>query len=110
MAAEPFDQRRLAGPDRATDAYAQWIAAGGIGSTHERNSLVYWVSCCMEQRSTIGTAVPQSSSFVVSALATADSATGIRAASARWPSVWPRSDERRVGKECVSTCRSRGSP
>src|SRR3546814_18797183 len=22
----------------------------------------------------------------------------------------PRSDERRVGKECVSTCRSRGSP
>src|SRR3546814_18661717 len=23
---------------------------------------------------------------------------------------WPRSEERRVGKECVSTCRSRGSP
>src|SRR3546814_18881349 len=24
--------------------------------------------------------------------------------------IAPRSDERRVGKECVSTCRSRGSP
>src|SRR3546814_18064941 len=24
--------------------------------------------------------------------------------------VWARSEERRVGKECVSTCRSRGSP
>src|SRR3546814_11278696 len=24
--------------------------------------------------------------------------------------VWRRSEERRVGKECVSTCRSRGSP
>src|SRR3546814_6999498 len=23
---------------------------------------------------------------------------------------WPRSEERRVGKECVSTCRSRWSP
>src|SRR3546814_11971882 len=23
---------------------------------------------------------------------------------------WPRSEERRVGKECVSTCRSRRSP
>src|SRR3546814_13281738 len=25
-------------------------------------------------------------------------------------SSWPRSEERRVGKECVSTCRSRWSP
>src|SRR3546814_7493035 len=25
-------------------------------------------------------------------------------------SRWSRSEERRVGKECVSTCRSRGSP
>src|SRR3546814_16889804 len=24
--------------------------------------------------------------------------------------LWPRSEERRVGKECVSTCRSRGEP
>src|SRR3546814_17238504 len=24
--------------------------------------------------------------------------------------AWPRSEERRVGKECVSTCRSRWSP
>src|SRR3546814_20355245 len=29
-----------------------------------------------------------------------------------WSSIrlWPRSEERRVGKECVSTCRSRWSP
>src|SRR3546814_8597082 len=27
-----------------------------------------------------------------------------------WPVGAPRSEERRVGKECVSTCRSRGSP
>src|SRR3546814_18839049 len=26
------------------------------------------------------------------------------------PRIKPRSEERRVGKECVSTCRSRGSP
>src|SRR3546814_19187122 len=32
-----------------------------------------------------------------------------RAGAAMRPST-PRSDERRVGKECVSTCRSRGSP
>src|SRR3546814_14952827 len=27
-----------------------------------------------------------------------------------WVSLWKRSEERRVGKECVSTCRSRWSP
>src|SRR3546814_11512830 len=29
---------------------------------------------------------------------------------ARWVHLFRRSDERRVGKECVSTCRSRWSP
>src|SRR3546814_11425484 len=29
---------------------------------------------------------------------------------ARDADAWSRSEERRVGKECVSTCRSRGSP
>src|SRR3546814_11567955 len=28
----------------------------------------------------------------------------------RWAGFHPRSEERRVGKECVSTCRSRWSP
>src|SRR3546814_10597330 len=28
----------------------------------------------------------------------------------RWGNRWQRSEERRVGQECVSTCRSRGSP
>src|SRR3546814_18279936 len=28
----------------------------------------------------------------------------------RRPGIWCRSEERRVGKECVSTCRSRWSP
>src|SRR3546814_224084 len=27
-----------------------------------------------------------------------------------YPGFWDRSEERRVGKECVSTCRSRWSP
>src|SRR3546814_14950766 len=27
-----------------------------------------------------------------------------------FPELWSRSEERRVGKECVSTCRSRWSP
>src|SRR3546814_12650706 len=35
-----------------------------------------------------------------------DPRTGLRSAE----SNWDRSEERRVGKECVSTCRSRGSP
>src|SRR3546814_12136763 len=34
----------------------------------------------------------------------------IRLLSANGPSMRPRSEERRVGKECVSTCRSRWSP
>src|SRR3546814_7927184 len=32
------------------------------------------------------------------------------AAESPWPSAKLRSEERRVGKECVSTCRSRWSP
>src|SRR3546814_5059154 len=31
-------------------------------------------------------------------------------AALRWQPPQPRSEERRVGKECVSTCRSRWSP
>src|SRR3546814_3251489 len=40
--------------------------------------------------------------------ASAPSRQGSRSGSAETTS--PRSEERRVGKECVSTCRSRGSP
>src|SRR3546814_18650282 len=34
---------------------------------------------------------------------------GVRTAIAERPALTPRSEERRVGKECVSTCRSRWS-
>src|SRR3546814_11174705 len=37
------------------------------------------------------------------------SAPTLHRLAARWP-VYLRSEERRVGKECVSTCRSRWSP
>src|SRR3546814_5193603 len=35
---------------------------------------------------------------------------GLDVSGARIASIWGRSEERRVGKECVSTCRSRWSP
>ncbi len=56
--AERVHQGGLARAHRATDADAK-RAVGGIG--HERNSLVYWVSWAMAQRSIIGAAVPRSS-------------------------------------------------
>src|SRR3546814_10210931 len=34
----------------------------------------------------------------------------VRVRPARFTRSWKRSEERRVGKECVSTCRSRWSP
>src|SRR3546814_10291500 len=56
-----------------------------------------------------GDAQPQVHAQLVSALV--DGQVDIRTAIAapRW-FVEPRSEERRVGKECVSTCRSRWSP
>src|SRR3546814_15801139 len=64
---------------------------------------------------------PMSIMFLVSAMAETGRAPFdlTEAESERWPVIrpnirpWPspcRSEERRVGKECVSTCRSRGSP
>src|SRR3546814_14486113 len=54
-----------------------------------------WLSEIMLQQTTTAHAAPYFEKFV-----------------ARWPSVeaLARSEERRVGKECVSTCRSRWSP
>src|SRR3546814_16298108 len=44
-------------------------------------------------------------------LATYGSEIGhLREALRRCACEWPRSEERRVGKECVNTCRSRWSP
>ena len=61
---------------------------------HERNSLVYWVSWRMEQRSTVSVAVPSSSSGQAGARAGDRGTTGSRAAVARWPSVWPKGTRR----------------
>ena len=48
MLAQRIHQRGLAGADRAADADAQGTVCG---FAHERNSLVYWVSCNMLARS-----------------------------------------------------------
>src|SRR5690606_6072848 len=77
--AEHLDQGRLAGADGAADADAE-RAMG-----HERNSLVYWVSWSIEQRSSIGVAVPRSSGSAAIAAAAVSATTGSSAAWTRSP-------------------------
>ena len=67
----------------AADAYAQ----GPVRIAHERNSLVYWVSCRMLARSARNAALPSPSSGVIRARAAAAATTASRPASTRWPSV-----------------------
>ena len=55
--AERIHQRGLAGADGAADADAE----GTVWGDHERNSLVYWVSCFMEAMSARSAAPPRSS-------------------------------------------------
>src|SRR5690606_6252457 len=91
-AAQRLHQRGLAGPDRATDADAERPMGGWFG--HDRNSLVYWVSCRMEHQSTIGVAEPRSSRSAASATRAAASTAGSSAAWMRSPSVWPSGTRR----------------
>src|SRR5262249_22800763 len=62
--------------------------------SHERNNLVYWVSCALEARSTMNEADPRSS--IVFPLASADAARTACSSSAMasWPSVCPRGTSR----------------
>src|SRR3546814_14819133 len=84
---------------------------------HTRCALVTGVQtwalpiCCARRWRRRGCSGPGGSPIIVGFLAPAAFAC---LTIGEWPHMWPtlagRSEERRVGKECVSTCRSRLSP
>src|SRR5215475_5592025 len=87
--AQRFNQRRFARANRAADPDAQgaamvctYVALGILAGHkgHERNSLVYCVSCSIEARSVMNAADPRSS--IVAFLACAVAANTARSSSA----------------------------
>src|SRR3989442_11603893 len=67
---ERFDQRGFPRANRSADPDPQWTVTSCLwtglercasGDSHERNSLVYCVSCSMDARSTMNAADPRSS-------------------------------------------------
>ena len=69
---------------------------------HERNSLVYWVSCRSDARSERKAQPPRSSSAAVRSANAASAWTcGTSAAMTRWPSVWPTIAEPHGGRDEV---------
>src|SRR3546814_13496238 len=62
---------------------------------------------CIEATATLGV-MPEPRLLLTAALLIADELSEVRDGTAA--SAAARSEERRVGKECVSTCRSRWSP
>src|SRR5260221_1787519 len=91
MLAQAVDQRGLARADRPADADPE-RAMERAG--HERNSLVYCVSCRIEHQSTTGTALPSSSRSAAIAAAAAAATDGASAAMAICASVWPSGTRR----------------
>ena len=83
--AERVHQRGLAGADRPANADTQRTV--GIAFRHDRNSLVYCVSCRMLAMSARNAAPPTSASGVASARAAHPATTDSSAARTRWPSV-----------------------
>src|SRR5262249_46255721 len=76
LLAQPVHQRGLTRPDGTADPDAQWVA-------HERNSLVYWVSCAIDARSTAKVTLPnasgpRSAAAVAAAVMTDSSAANMR--------------------------------
>src|SRR5262245_26100832 len=90
--AERFDEGRLAGAHRTADPDSQGVRVRVLVShkSHERNSLVYSVSCETDASSTITAAAPRSSRPAVMARSPASRTASSSAAIARCPSVWPR--------------------
>src|SRR5262245_38256144 len=95
---EPFAQGlnkgRFARADRAADSDPQWPmttpACADLGpsdNSHDRNNLVYCVSCPMEARSTMNAADPRSSIVAFCACALAASIASSSSAIASCPSV-----------------------
>src|ERR1700712_1904439 len=89
--AQCVHKRGLAGADGAADTHAQ-RAVGGHG--HERNNLVYWVSCRMAARSDRKVHPPRSSRVASLVFAATPSIAGSSAASTRSPAVWPSGTRR----------------
>src|SRR5262249_16846953 len=89
--AQCFDQRGFAGSNRTTDPDPQRGCVGIFDRqrSHERNSRVYWVSCRIDEKSTISAAEPRSPMQAVRARSLASSTASSNSASARCPSVWP---------------------
>src|SRR5580704_4066015 len=94
--AQRFNKRRFARANRAADPDAQravmTCAYAGLGvwvgnKNHERNSLVYCVSCAMDARSTMNAADPRSSVVAFLACALAASTATSSSAMASCPSV-----------------------
>src|SRR5262245_51127438 len=87
--AQGLDQGGLARADRPTDPHAQGPARRlrENGDGHDRNSLVYWASWAIEERSTMKPADPRSSTVAVSFRAPATSTGLSRAEMASCPSV-----------------------
>src|SRR5579864_1630777 len=81
--AQSFNQRRFPRANRAADAYPQ---RAGL-KCHDRNNLVYCVSCAMEARSTMNPADPRSSIVASLACALAARSASSSSAMARCPSV-----------------------
>src|SRR5215470_4478340 len=100
MLAEAVDQRRLARADRPTDTDPERAVER---AAHERNSLVYCVSCRIEHQSTIGTALPSSSRSAAMAAAVAAATGGASAAIAICASVWPSGTRRRAADTRLAT-------
>src|SRR3546814_16903582 len=65
-------------------------------------------SMCDAQVERLDEAVPERSSFGLERRA--EQRLGLAAAMMSSPEPRPRTEVRRVGKECVRTCRARGSP
>src|SRR6267142_562775 len=90
--AEGFDQGGLTRSDGTADPDPQRMSRQlrGEKEGHDRNNLVYWVSCFIDARSNMNAADPRSSIVVSIACSVASRTARSRAAIARWPSVWPR--------------------
>src|SRR5215472_3148421 len=97
--AERFNKGRLARANRTANPDTQRSSVAGaqkmslrVWATiidHERNNLVYWVSCAIDARSTMKAAEPRSSIVASSASALAANTASSSLARASCPSVWP---------------------
>src|SRR5215203_3820171 len=102
--AQGFHEGGLAGPHGAADTNPKWAVRG---TRHDRNSLVYWVSCRNEPRSARNVAPPMWSS-VSSGTAAASAATaGASPATTRVPPVCPMGASRTAAETRFWTRASR---